>query len=270
MPHSCVFLGKTTLGMYDTFADKYDKLLSRYVAPIERNMKERLANARDKVAIFEDIGSELANVNRLMLATPKAAELLGDFVQQYKSGVTIDEILEDLKRRYGYHDEAFAGHINKHADLTIYYVNDEDRRFTLLASDKRKLLKFLVRYMAIQQIKERLSSLSIKADKTSQAENITLYPVIWTGSRNNNNEFVQLVYGLHEAGYLNEGNGEITKIIESLASILKISLGKGWQSNLSSSIHKSKKDYEPPVFEKIKQAYLRYADDLIMAKKTNK
>jgi len=256
--------------MYDTFTDQYDKLLSRYVAHIERNMKERLANARDKVAIFEDIGSELANVNRLMLATPKAAELLGDFVQQYKSGVTIDEILEDLKRRYGYHDEAFAGHINKHADLTIYYVNDEDLRFTLLASEKRKLLKFLVRYMAIQQIKERLSSLSTKADKTSHAENITLYPVIWTGSRNNNNEFVQLIYGLHEAGYLNEGNGEITKIVESLASILKISLGKGWQSNLSSSIHKSKKDYEPPVFEKIKQAYLRYADDLIMAKKTNK
>ncbi|MBE2289394.1 MAG: RteC domain-containing protein [Chitinophagaceae bacterium] len=256
--------------MYDTFTDKYDKLLSRYVAHIERNMKERLTNARDKVAVFEDIGSELANVNRLMLATPKAAELLGNFVQQYKSGVTIDEILEDLKLRYGYDDEAFAGHINKHTDLTIYYANDEDRRFTLLASEKPKLLKFLVRYMATQQIKERLSSLSIKADKTSQAENITLYPVIWTGSRNNNNEFVQLIYGLHEAGYLNEGNGEITKIVESLASILKISLGKGWQSNLSSSVHKSKKDYEPPVFEKIKQAYLRYADDLIMAKKTNK
>jgi hypothetical protein len=256
--------------MYDTFADKYDKLLSRYVAHIERNMKERLTNARDKVAVFEDIGSELANVNRLMLATPKAAELLGNFVQQYKSGVTIDEILEDLKLRYGYDDEAFAGHINKQKNLTIYYANDEDRRFTLLASEKPKLLKFLVRYMALQQIKERLSSLSIKADKTSQAENITLYPVMWTGSRNNNNEFVQLIYALHEAGYLNEGNGEITKIVESLASILKISLGKGWQSNLSSSVHKSKKDYEPPVFEKIKQAYLRYADDLIMAKKTNK
>lgn len=256
--------------MYDTFTDKYDKLLSRYVTHIERNMKVRLANARDKVAIFEEIGSELANVNRLMSATPKAAELLGDFVQQYKSGVTIDEILEDLKRRYGYYDDAFAGHINKQKNLTIYYANDEDRRFSLLASDKGKLLKFIVRYMAIQQIKERLSLLSIKTDKTSHAENITLYPVIWTGSRNNNNEFVQLIYGLYQAGYLNEGSGEITKIVESLASILKISLGKGWQSNLSSSIHKSKKDYEPPVFEKIKQAYLRYADDLVMAKKTNK
>lgn len=256
--------------MYDTITDKYDKLLSRYVAQIERTIKERLTNARDKEAIFEEIGRELANVNRLMSATPKAAELLGDFVQQYKSGVTIDGIIEDIKCRYGCDYEAFAGHINKQKNLAIYYANDEDRRFSLLASDKRKLLKFLVRYMAIQQIKDRLPLLSIKVDKTSHAENITLYPVIWTGSRNNNNEFVQLIYGLHEAGYLNEGNGEITKIVESLASILKISLGKGWQSNLSSSVHKSKKDYEPLVFEKIKQAYLRYADDLVMAKKTNK
>jgi hypothetical protein len=95
----------------------------------------------------------------------------------------------------------------------------------------------------------------------------TAYPIKWTSKKDNKNEFVQLVYGLHKAGFINEGKGEITKIVESLAGIFKIDLGKGWQANHSSSIHKAKNDYQPPIYNKIKEAYQRYMEEQIESKK---
>ena len=93
------------------------------------------------------------------------------------------------------------------------------------------------------------------------------YPIKWTSKKDNKNEFVQLIYGLHKAGLINEGKGEITKIVESLAGIFKIDLGKGWQANHSSSIHKAKNNYQPPVFTKIKEAYQQYMQDQVEGKK---
>ena len=89
----------------------------------------------------------------------------------------------------------------------------------------------------------------------------------WTGSRDTKNEFVQMVYGLHRAGLINGGKGEITKIVETLAPVFNIELGKNWQSNHSASIHKVNRDYQPPVFDKIKDAYLQYAAGLVEEKK---
>ncbi|MBI2722211.1 MAG: RteC domain-containing protein [Bacteroidetes bacterium] len=90
-----------------------------------------------------------------------------------------------------------------------------------------------------------------------------IYEIKWTGKKDNKNEFVQLVYGLHKAGLINQGKGEITKIVESLAEAFKIELGKGWQANHSSSIHKANKDYEAPVFAKIREAYKTYVEEQI-------
>ena len=89
----------------------------------------------------------------------------------------------------------------------------------------------------------------------------------WTGSRDSKNDFVQMVYGLYRAGLINAGKGEITKIIETLAPVFNVELGKNWQSNHSASIHKVNRDYQPPVFDKVKEAYLKYAEGLIQKKK---
>ena len=69
---------------------------------------------------------------------------------------------------------------------------------------------------------------------------------------------------------LNEGKGEIIKITESLAETFGIELGKNWQSNHSASIHKAKADYQPPIFDKVKEAYLKYAKSLAYEKKLKK
>jgi hypothetical protein len=103
-----------------------------------------------------------------------------------------------------------------------------------------------------------------------EMKNSNTYPVEWTTSKDNKTEFVQLIYALHGAGYLNNGKGEITKIVESLAGVLGVALSKNWQSNLSASVHRSNRDYQPSIFSKIAEAYSEYADKLIAAKQNNK
>ncbi len=255
--------------MYDTLAEKFDKLLSRYVAHVELSLKARLVNARDKEAVAQEINSDINHIHKIMVATPTGAELINDFYREYNRGDSIDDIINSLQKRYGLNLDAFAGAIKKPEELQIYYSTVDGEYVSQLASDKRKLLKCFVQYMTVQQIKVKFATL-IQNGNNADVKPMELYPVKWTGNRDNKNEFVQLVYALHRAGYINHGQGEITKIVESLAATLNVALGKSWQSNLSSSVHKSKNDYEPPVFEKIKKAYLRYADELIMAKKTNK
>ena len=85
--------------------------------------------------------------------------------------------------------------------------------------------------------------------------------VHWTAPKEAKNDFVQLIYGLHLAGFINDGKGEITKITETLANAFGIELSKNWQSNHSASIHKSNVDYTPPVFDKAKEEYLKYFKD---------
>ena len=79
--------------------------------------------------------------------------------------------------------------------------------------------------------------------------------ILWN-QKENVNQFVQIVYALHEAKFI---KGEITKIIPELANFLKIPLGPNWKSNHSKSIHSNNSEYEPAVFKKLIQAYSDYS-----------
>ena len=255
--------------MYNNLTDKFEKLVQRYMSIIEKHLKERLSIAKDWEFVTGEISRE-ANLMENMLSSPKKAEeLTKDFLLQYKNGISMENIVADLRNRYGMNEEL----LHRISDLgkplqVIWGEEDEQGNVTRLASDKRQLLKFLVQFMTVQQLKQRLPDL-LSAEQ-APVKNEHIYPVQWTANRDNKTEFVQLIYALHEAGYLNNGTGEITKIVESLADTLSVSLSKNWQSNLSASIHKSNSDYQPPIFAKIATAYTVYADRLITAKKNNK
>ena len=89
------------------------------------------------------------------------------------------------------------------------------------------------------------------------------YAINWTGKKDNKNEFVQLIYALHEAGLINNGKGEITKIVEVLAEAFNIKLSKkGWTSNHSNSIHRQTANYEPAIFKTLEGAYKKYSSSL--------
>lgn len=251
--------------------ERFEKLCTRYISSIDRALIKRINKAKDKEYVFDEIKKEIAFVNKTMIANPNIKELVEDFLSLYKQGENIDYIFIRIFNRFGKEIEGIAPGtaVYRDGEQIGIYPMDYEKELKQLTSDEKKLTKLLVNCVAYQEVEKRLPNL-IDPTQKSEPINKLHYPIQWTGSRDNKNDFVQLIYGLHQAGYLNKGSGEITKIVETLADVLKVGLGKNWQSNLSSSIHKSKNDYEPPVFDKIKRAYVRYTDDLVTAKKTNK
>ena len=251
--------------------ERFDKLCAKYISSIENNLRKRLNKAKEKEYVWEEIKKEIAFINKTIVSNPSIKEMVDDFLNLYKIGESVDYIFPHLADKYGREIEGIEPGTPVYQDgeqIGIYPLENE-KELRQLTSDEKKLTKFLVNCIAYLEIEKKLPGL-LSLEQKQENINKMLYPVQWTGSRDNKNDFVQLIYGLHQSGYLNKGSGEITKIVESLANILKVDLGKNWQSNLSSSIHKSKHGYEPPIFNKIKLAYLRYSDDLVIAKKINK
>ena len=255
--------------MYNNLTDKFEKLVQRYLSTIEKHLKERQSIAKDWEFVTGEITREMNLMENMLSSPKKAEELTRDFLSQYKSGISMESIVADLRNRYGVNEELLHRNSDQGKPLQVIWGEDDEQgNITRLASDEKQLLKFLVQFMTIQQLKQRLPDL-LSAEQ-APIKNEHIYPVQWTANRDNKTEFVQLIYALHEAGYLNNGTGEITKIVESLADAFNVNLSKNWQSNLSASIHKSNSDYQPPIFDKIATAYSLYADRLIIAKTNNK
>jgi hypothetical protein len=91
--------------------------------------------------------------------------------------------------------------------------------------------------------------------------------VIWKGK--NQTEFVQLIYMLfHSKLVVNESN-LITKLVPEIADLLNFKLTKNWKNDISSSIHKTKIGYQPPILEKLRSAFDSYKNEKIDKKRKN-
>lgn len=255
--------------MYHNANELLNKRLARYISVIEKHLKQRLAIARNREYVADEIKNEMDVMEALMTATPRAKEFTEDFVAQYEQGVAVASIMDGLKRRYGSNEALFSRHIDASKPL-VSIADDDNERIAALVSNDRSLMKYMVQFITLQQLKRRLSDLLLTDITDTKTNSSNSYPVEWTANKDNKTEFVQLIYALHSAGYLNNGKGEITKIVESLAGTLGVTLGKNWQSNLSASIHRSNSDYQPAIFGKISAAYAEYAERLITAKQNNR
>lgn len=254
--------------MYASMTEVFNKRVDRYLMIVKKHLSARLSAATDRSFVFEEITNEVDMMKRFLVATKKASLLVEDFLTQYKVGNPMEKIMTNLRRDYGVNEQFLIENGLNLQNTIVINESDEDGKVTKLASDEKQLFRYLVQVITIHELKQQLPQLFV--DTQSDTTKSQAYPVQWTASRDNKTEFVQLIYALHEAGYLNNGTGEITKIVESLADTLSVSLSKNWQSNLSASIHKSNSDYQPPIFGKIATAYTGYADRLITAKKNNK
>lgn len=242
----------------------FDALISRYVKTIEKHYQSRYKRAKDKEFVKEEIITDTDFVLGWALLHPENKEIIDVFSARYKRGEDINDILTHIRRTYGEIDDVKPYRRIENGKKIEIYLSEEEQALKKLALNERKLLRLLIRDTAFREIQKRLPVMFNESESNPVRLN---YPIKWTGKKDNKNEFVQLIYGLHKAGFINEGKGEITKIVESLAGIFKIDLGKGWQANHSSSIHKAKNNYQPPVFNKIKEAYHQYMQDQIEGKK---
>jgi hypothetical protein len=246
----------------------FDELLNRYIKAIENDYLSRYKKAKDKDFIIEELtkGTDFTiGWEEVDLGKGKMITLFSDM---YKRGENMNEIMDHLRKTFGEVDEIKPYKLIENGKKITLYLSEEEKALKKLALNERKLFKVLIRNTAFKAIKKKFPTMF--ENVTPQRAIKSHLQMKWTGSEKNKNEFVQLIYALHEAGLINDGKGEITKITETLAETLELDLGKHWQSNLSASIHKANMEYQPPIFDKIKEAYLKYAEKLAYEKKRKK
>jgi hypothetical protein len=247
----------------------FEELLTRYITSVEKNIKSRIKTARDTNHVRAEITDEIEQSISWSTFGENQDKLAEAFLSGYKRGEDITKIFVRIRKQFGEDVEDILPfrRIENGKKINLY-LSDEEKALKELALNDRKLMKFLVRHITYLDIKNRLPELLIEKQKSEPKQSTP--PLKWTGTKDNKNEFVQLIYGLHKAGLINNGKGEITKITEDLAGVFGISLGNNWQSNHSASIHKAKRDYQPSIFRKIQEAYQTYTENLIEDKKKNK
>lgn len=247
----------------------FDELLSRYIKAIENDYLSRYKRAKDKDFIIEELtkGTDFTiGWEEVDLGKGKMITLFSDM---YKRGENMNDIMDHLRKTFGEVDEIKPYALIENGKRITVYLDEEEKALKKLALNERKLFKVVIRNTAFKAIKKKLPTMfEDVASKTATSKNSM--KMKWTGSEINKTEFVQLIYGLHEAGLIDNGKGEITKITEALAETFGLDLGKNWQSNLSASIHKANMEYQPPIFDKIKDAYLKYSKKLVYEKKQKK
>jgi hypothetical protein len=246
----------------------FEELLNRYIKAIEKDYQARYKKAKDKEFVFDELTKATNFIIEWEEGDPVKEKPINTFSIMYKRGDNINEIIAFIRKTYGEVDDIKPYKFIENGKTVTVYLSEEEKALKELALNERKLLKILIRNTAYNAIKKSLPTLFGEINKKKQTKGNT--EIVWTGSQKNKNEFVQLIYGLHQAGLINNGKGEITKITETLAETFGLDLGRNWQSNHSASIHKAKTNYEPPIFHKIKTAYLKYAHILLEEKNKKK
>lgn len=125
-------------------------------------------------------------------------------------------------------------------------------------SKRETLIYEIASYEAKQKFQLYYDKESMKYTPTEKAPkpDSKPSPLKWKGT--SITEFVQLVYALHEAGYIINEEKEKTKLVEQFAKLLNYDVGDYWQTYLSSSVNDTNADYVPQIFEELKKSWNNY------------
>ncbi len=142
-------------------------------------------------------------------------------------------------------------------DVNLEERNLFNKSLSIIPPKKRKVtFDLLVELRAMDYFFEYWNNLEL--NKTKQTIASTSGEIYWKGT--NETEFVQLIYMLFHSNLLKNEKTEITKLVNQVAEVFNYKLGKHWQSNLSSSKEKRKRDYKPEIIEKLSQAWKSYSE----------
>jgi hypothetical protein len=146
-------------------------------------------------------------------------------------------------------------------DKSKNYENEFNSKWQLIKFKSKKVLLELAELEACDRIYELL-----KNKFNSGTDATALFSkIIWKSKIEL--EFVQLIYALYEAGYLDNEKSEVTWIVKEVAKLFNYQLGEHWQSNLSDSVNNRNADYQPKIFDKLKKGYDDYRVKQIEGKK---
>ncbi len=142
--------------------------------------------------------------------------------------------------------------------------------------DKETWFKALVKYRAnkeylpelyASQFQEKQKQEVTKVQEKRKSETVKL--VKWTDGTTKNN-FTKLIYALHRANYLEDGKGEVTKMVDNLAPVFGIKMGD-WESNFSKGITDQVNYFDHGAFfDDLKKSYLEIVGERLSTQEIKK
>jgi hypothetical protein len=211
---------------YKIFLKEHERLMNSY----NNELEKALEKARHKGVTLGIIEGQYHQLFRKSEQTLIDADL-NNFFRTYEEALSMDKTLAE--------EDAFK--------ISFQNCDAECNKENAILLAKHKALKdFKIIIMK-------------KMTETSQSNISDKKPRIkyWIGTEST--EFVQLIYGLIEAGRLQSKNK--TEMVETIADFLGVELAKDWQSNLSKSVHERNNDYEPQIFTDLKNGWGRYSNN---------
>ncbi len=144
-----------------------------------------------------------------------------------------------------------------------HLFNDASNSFP--TKSKNKIIQLLAELDAMDQFFDYWGNQDLNSK--NELRNDEKEKVIWKGK--NQTEFVQLVYMLFHSNLITNESNLITKLVPQIAELLNFELTTNWKNDISSSIHKTKIGYQPPILEKLRSAFDSYKDEKIDKKRKN-
>ncbi|OFY82826.1 MAG: hypothetical protein A3F72_01705 [Bacteroidetes bacterium RIFCSPLOWO2_12_FULL_35_15] len=254
---------ETTENTLVKHAELFENLLQSYTQTVELYCRQKIHNAKSREYMGQCLEEQLLELSASQTKeTPLVNDAIDFFLDKYYKNEGFDIALQYLR---AYYPQTFLHLVPtvKQLPQQIPFSEPEEQLIVQFPNETNHFIRVVIARMVYAEI---IVKIPTYLHPESSTKEIKKSAYKWTGSKDNKNEFVQLIYGLHEAGLIENGKGEITKIVESYAAIFNVDLGKHWQSNHSASIHKAKKNYQPPVFDKIKEGYQHYTERQLKSK----
>ena len=85
--------------------------------------------------------------------------------------------------------------------------------------------------------------------------------VSWLGT--SSTEFIHFVYLFQHAGYLNNDDRKITKLVKQIALLFNFELSENWKELLHNSLNNRSPEYIPKILQRLTDSYKKLKDERI-------
>jgi hypothetical protein len=282
--------------MNTPYEDKLKELVPRMTRLIDYRFSLNVNKARNKQLVVDEY---LKDMRLLYIcfstSNTKLKELIDDFCYDYSRGIAIDGLVNKKFNEI----ELLKKSLKSKKSFKLGLSEDELKYIEKFKFPSR-IVVFLSKFAALyefinlkgtdfKEIRDKFNQSFFQTDdeelksfqkyfELTDGTPINLSPQIqqsfnntisnldksdsnkikWTGDKN---DLYKLVYTLHALELINDGKGDITKIIPVIGSLLGVEIKDSWQSSFSQHRNSNNNDYNHfELFENLKNAYKSILD----------
>jgi hypothetical protein len=249
--------------MENKYEQRLQKLIPVFYRYFDNEFEKKVIVARNKRIIAEDLIKDFNSFKAVLsIMDDYQKNLISKFSEDFSRGIPIDELIitESTKIQKNITDgieinSELIGFSNPYRMVILFakfaayheFIKSKKNIFDELYDENNQVI------YEYRDIEKALFNLT---DIEFVMKNITS-EIVWTGSKIN---FIKIMYALFLSGNINDGKGQITKIIPDAAKLLGVKNLGAWSSDLSMHLNTTKKDDLPvEIFYELHDVFKDYA-----------